>query len=55
VLIGAILGAATIVAIIAAAIWLLRQPAYRYLGDPTPAERRSFRETMVTWLIGGRG
>jgi hypothetical protein len=55
VLIGATLGAAIVVAIIAAAIWILRQPTYRYLGDPTPAERRSFRETMVTWLIGGRG
>ena len=54
-ILGAILGLIIIVAVMGAAIWVLRQPPYRYRGDREPRERRSFRETMVTWLSGGRG
>jgi hypothetical protein len=40
--------------VLVVAIRLLRQPTYRYQGDPTPQRRRSFRETMVVWLMGPR-
>jgi hypothetical protein len=54
-LVGVIVGGAFVIAVLGAAIWILRQPVHRYQGDPTPAARRSMRETMVAWLIGGRG
>jgi hypothetical protein len=50
--VGGILGLLVIVAVMVVAIRLLRQPTHRYQGDPTPQDRRSFRETMVTWLMG---
>jgi|Tabmets5t2r1_1033131.scaffolds.fasta_scaffold00556_3 hypothetical protein len=53
-ILGALLGLAIIVGLIAASIWILRQPVHRYQGDPTPARRRSFRETMTVWLMGPR-
>jgi hypothetical protein len=53
-LLGAVLGLTVIVAVMAAAIWILRQPVYRYQGDKEPRERRSFRETMATWMMGPR-
>ena len=54
-LVGAVLGLLIVVAVLAVAIKILRQPVYRYRGDKTPQERRSFRETMVVWLMGPRG
>jgi NhaP-type Na+/H+ or K+/H+ antiporter len=54
-LFGSLLGLVIIVAVLAMAIRILRQPVYRYQGDTTPNERRSFRETMVVWLMGPRG
>ena len=54
-LFGALLGLVIIVGVLAMAIRILRQPVYRYQGDPTPNQRRSFRETMVVWLMGLRG
>jgi hypothetical protein len=53
-IVAAILGLLIIVAVLVVAIRLLRQPTYRYQGDPTPQRRRSFRETMVVWLMGPR-
>jgi hypothetical protein len=53
-LIGAVLGLAIIVTLLVVAIKILRQPVYRYQGDKTPQERRSFRETMTVWLMGPR-
>jgi hypothetical protein len=47
-------GLVLIVAAFATASRLLRRPTHRYQGDPTPKERRSFRETMVVWLMGPR-
>ena len=52
---GSLLGLVIIVAVLAMAIRILRQPVHRYQGDLTPNERRSFRETMVVWLMGPRG
>ena len=53
-LLGAGIGLAFIVAVMFMAIRILRQPVYRYQGDKTPQDRRSFRETMVVWLMGPR-
>jgi hypothetical protein len=50
--VGSILGLLVIVGVMVIAIRILRRPTYRYQGDPTPQDRRSFRETMVTWLMG---
>ena len=50
--VGSILGLLIIVGVMSAAIRILRQPTYRYQGDPTPQGRRSFRETMVYWFMG---
>jgi hypothetical protein len=50
----AIAGFAFFVVVMAMAIRILRQPVYRYQGDRTPQERRSFRETMLFWLTGQR-
>jgi hypothetical protein len=55
VLLGAIFGLTVIVLVMGTAIWILRQPVHRYQGDKTPRERRSFRETMITWMSGPRG
>lgn len=52
--VGSILGLLIIIGVMVIAIRLLRQPRYRYEGDPTPQGRRSFRETMVVWLMGRR-
>jgi hypothetical protein len=41
-----------IVVMVAAAVGLFRQPKHRYIGDREPQERRSFRETMLTWMMG---
>ena len=49
---GSILGLLLVVGVMVVAIRLLRQPTHRYQGDPTPQDRRSFRETMVVWLMG---
>jgi hypothetical protein len=51
---GGVLGLLIVVGVMVIAIRLLRQPKYRYLGDRTPQGRRSFRETMVVWLMGPR-
>jgi hypothetical protein len=51
---GSILGLLLVVGVMVVAVRLLRQPKYRYQGDPTPQDRRSFRETMVVWLMGPR-
>ena len=48
----AIAGLVLIVVVMVAAIRILRQPKYRYLGNPEPRERRSFRETMLVWMMG---
>jgi NhaP-type Na+/H+ or K+/H+ antiporter len=53
-IVASILGLLIIVGVLFVAIRLLRQPTYRYQGDPTPQRRRSFRETMVVWLMGPR-
>jgi hypothetical protein len=53
-IVASILGLLIIVGVLVVAIRLLRQPTYRYQGDPTPQRRRSFRETMVVWLMGPR-
>ncbi len=53
-LLGAVIGLAFIVGVMAMAIKILRQPVHRYQGDKTPQDRRSFRETMVVWLMGPR-
>jgi hypothetical protein len=53
-IVASILGLLIIVGVLVVAIRLLRQPTYRYHGDPTPQRRRSFRETMVVWLMGPR-
>jgi hypothetical protein len=50
--VGSILGLLITVVVMVIAIRLLRQPTYRYQGDLTPQDRRSFRETMVVWLMG---
>jgi hypothetical protein len=54
VVIGSIVGLLIIVGATTVAIRILRQPTYRYQGDPTPQDRRSFRETMTVWLMGPR-
>ncbi len=54
VVVGSILGLLIIVGVMVVAVRLLRQPTYRYQGDPTPRDRRSFRETMLTWMMGPR-
>jgi hypothetical protein len=51
---GGVLGLLFIIGVMVMAIRLLRQPKYRYLGDRNPQGRRSFRETMVVWLMGPR-
>ena len=51
-IVGSILGLLLVVGVMVVAIRLLRQPTHRYQGDPTPQDRRSFRETMVVWLMG---
>jgi hypothetical protein len=33
---------------------MLLGAVYRYQGGKTPQDRRSFRETMVVWLLGPR-
>ena len=53
-LVGAVIGLAFIVGVMFMAIRILRQPGYPYQGDKTPQDRRSFRETMVVWLMGPR-
>lgn len=53
-IVGSILGLLLTVGLMVIAVRLLRQPKYRYQGDPTPQSRRSFRETMVVWLMGPR-
>ena len=50
--VGSIIGLLIIVGVMSVAIRILRQPTYRYQGDPTPQRRRSFRETMVYWFMG---
>jgi hypothetical protein len=52
--VSALLGLLLVVGMLAGAVRLLRQRTPRYLGDPTPGERRSFRETMTVWLMGPR-
>jgi hypothetical protein len=47
-------GLVIVASIVVAAIRFLRQPKYRYLGDPSPRDRRSFRETMTVWMMGPR-
>jgi hypothetical protein len=50
----AVAGLAITVVVVAMAIRLLRQARYRYDGDRAPQSSRSFRETMVVWLMGPR-
>ena len=51
-IVGSILGLLLVVGVMVVAIRLLRQPTQRYQADTTPHDRRSFRETMVVWLMG---
>jgi hypothetical protein len=50
----ALAGLLITVIVVAVAVRLLRQPIYRYRGDPRPQGRRPFRETTLAWLMGPR-